>query len=96
MALYPLLSVTALPTDEPPYEPKPEEFELEATYQMMENKEPNPEIQRLIQSSLGQSAGGLQEKRSTSVSAGGQASPTKLDSDKLKACQHRAYCRVIA
>lgn len=54
MALYPLPCVTALPTDEPPYEPKPEELELEATYQMNEDEEPDPEIQRLIQESLGQ------------------------------------------
>lgn len=54
MALYPLPCVTALPTDEPPYEPKPEELELEATYQMNEDYEPDPEIQRLIQESLGQ------------------------------------------
>lgn len=55
MALYPLPCVTALPTDEPPYEPKPLELELEATYQMKEDEEPDPEIQPLIQESLGQS-----------------------------------------
>lgn len=59
MALYPLLDVTALQTDEPVDELTPQELDLEATYQVMENYEPNPEIQRLIQSSLGQSAGGL-------------------------------------
>ena len=57
MALYPLLDVTALQTDAPPNEPTASELELEATYQMMEDYEPDPEIQRLIQSSLGQSAG---------------------------------------
>lgn len=57
MTLYPLLDVTALQTDAPPNEPTAEELELEATYQMMEDYEADPEIQRLIQSSLGQSAG---------------------------------------
>ncbi len=57
MALYPLKDVTALQTDAPPNEPTASELELEATYQMMEDYEPDPEIQRLIQSSLGQSAG---------------------------------------
>ena len=54
MALYPLKDVTALQTDAPPNEPTASELELEATYQMMEDYEPDPEIQRLIQSSLGQ------------------------------------------
>ena len=54
MALYPLKDVTALQTDEPVDELTLEELDLEATYQVMEDYEPDPEIQRLIQSSLGQ------------------------------------------
>ena len=57
MALYPLKDVTALQTDEPVDELTLEELDLEATYQVTEDYEPDPEIQRLIQSSLGQHGG---------------------------------------
>jgi hypothetical protein len=59
MALYPLKDVTALQTDEPVDELTLEELDLEATYQVMEDYEPDPEMQALIQESLGQSAGRL-------------------------------------
>ena len=59
IALYPLEGVTEGQTDEPPRELTPEELELEATYQVMEDYEPDPEMQALIQESLGQSAGRL-------------------------------------
>ncbi|AFZ33605.1 hypothetical protein Glo7428_5228 (plasmid) [Gloeocapsa sp. PCC 7428] len=54
MALYPLEDVTAGQTDAAPDEPTPSEMDLEAYYQVMEDYEPDPEIQRLIQESLGQ------------------------------------------
>lgn len=52
MALYPLEGLTALQTDAPPDEPTLLELELEAYYQVSENYEPDPQIQRLIQESL--------------------------------------------
>ena len=54
MALYPLEDVTAGQTDAAPDEPTPSEIEIEAYYQVSENYEPDPELRRLIQESLGQ------------------------------------------
>lgn len=42
LTLYPLLDVTALPTDEQTDEPTLEELDLEAYYQVSENYEPDP------------------------------------------------------
>lgn len=53
LALYPLEGVAARETDEPPDLPTQEELELEAYYQVIEDYEPDPEIQALIRESLG-------------------------------------------
>jgi len=53
ITLYPLEDVTALQTDEQSDEPTSEELELEASYQLMEDYEPDLEIQALIRESLG-------------------------------------------